>query len=345
MMTQFWLFAGVLTLLALAFLLLPILLARKPAEAEASPSPSAAVSEKSQTGVSVYRAHLAELQSDLAEGNISQEQFDKAHLDLQRNLLEMSGSPQESPRTTKASWRWPTAVASLLLLPVAAYFIYEDQGAGMAGMVPASAPAMAGQTGGISMPDLDAAIKALSARLENNPHDTEGWIMLGRSFLFLGEIRSAAGAFAQAIRYGAGDDPETLLTYADLIGSLDNGNLSLRARPFIERAVALAPESATALWMAGMAAFQNAEYPEAETYWSQLNGRFAPGSEEDVLIQRSLQELNLRLSATEAESRARLSGDSGSVISGDDIGSDTPDVDADSGNTTDQRFPEASVQE
>lgn len=288
-MTVFWILAAVLTLAALLFLFLPLFGARAPRVPVSS--------EDMDARVSVYQSQLAELEADRDAGTISEDQFNTARVDLQRNLLE-TAEPALAGRTTHGgrSFRWPAAAASLVVIPVLAVFIYQGYGAGEAGVNPQALAAQQAQGPGMTDQDgIEAAVMALSARLEQNPDDPEGWALLGRSFLFLDQPRAAAGAYAQALRHGGDRDPDILVTYADLLGSLDGGNLNARAIPFVERALEIEPDHANALWLAGLAAFRAADYETTKVHWERLEEQLAPGSEEGQLIRNNLAEVRSRL--------------------------------------------------
>jgi len=286
-MTLFWILAAVLTLAALLFLFLPLFGARAPKVTVSS--------EDMDARVSVYRSQLAELEADRDAGTISEDQFNTARVDLQRSLLETSET-QAAGRTggSSRSMRWPAAIASLLVVPVLAVLIYQEYGTGEAGLNPqarAAQPAAGPQMDG----GIEAAVIALSARLEANPDDPQGWALLGRSFMFLDQPRAAAGAYAQALRYGGDGDPDILVTYADLLGSLDGGNLSARAMPFVNRALEIEPDHTNALWLAGLAAFRASDYETTKVHWERLEQQFAPGTEEALVIRSNLEEVRARL--------------------------------------------------
>ncbi|AHF00029.1 c-type cytochrome biogenesis protein CcmI [Thioalkalivibrio paradoxus] len=303
-MTVFWSIAAVLTAVSLLFLFVPMLRAR------AVPQSEPVSNEGSAAAVDVYRAQLAELEADREAGTISEAQYTTARLDLQRSLLEMSEAREAAgSRRLPGSWRWPTGIASLVVVPVLAVLIYQGYGSGAAGLDPQlSAPQQtAGAEPGMDG-SIEAAVQALSARLEANPVDPEGWALLGRSLLFLEQPRAAAGAYAQAIRHGGNEDPDILTSYADLLGSLDGGNLAARAKPFIDQALAIEPNHVNGLWLAGLAAFRSSEYPEAQEYWERLASQFEPGSEEAGIIRSNLDEVEERLRDGAAESPSASAG-------------------------------------
>ncbi len=214
-------------------------------------------------------------------------------MDLQRSLLEANEGHSSAPTSARTgSWHWPAGVVSLLTLPVLAVLIYQGLGAGAAGLDPQARVPQAQTSENLG---IESAIQALYARLEANPEDPGSWALLGRSLMFLDQPREAAGAYAQAIRYGGGEDPDILVSYADLLGTLDNGNLASRARPFIERALEIDTDHINGRWLAGLAAFQAADFRTAQGHWQTLLTLFDPNSEEAQIIRTNLDEVADRL--------------------------------------------------
>ena len=61
-----------------------------------------------------------------------------------------------------------------------------------------------------SAPSMDEAIRRLETRLAGEPNDPEGWVLLGRSYTFLGRDADAQHAFEQARTHGyEGEIPAT----------------------------------------------------------------------------------------------------------------------------------------
>lgn len=331
-MMVFSILAVLLLLMAAAFVLTPLFYRRTSSSAGRgsasvhvpdAPAMSAGQSDLLRARADVLRSQLKDLDTDLENGTLSREQYDLARLDLQRSFLEGSAEAEPaaaSHHPTAPSDTAPTttdpanagtrrrrhavaAVLVVLILPLVALPTYWLEGTGPMGWQAAApaepTPASAGnRIPGMGI-DIEQAVRSLSERLEAQPEDPEGWAMLGRSLVVLDQPRAAAGAYAQAIRYGGGSNPDLLITYANLLGSLD-GTLNQRAKSIIERALALAPENPNALWLAGMAAFQAEEYAAAKVFWAQLERLLPPGSEEAQLMRSNLVEVEMRLLASDS---------------------------------------------
>lgn len=112
---------------------------------------------------------------------------------------------------------WP-ALAVCALLPLAALAIYAAVGSPqLAATAPAAATeqvapahangAMDGQTTGGSLTD---AVQRLTAKLEKNPQDADGWRLLAQSYDFMGQTAEAAAARARADQAAAGKKVEPM---------------------------------------------------------------------------------------------------------------------------------------
>ena len=80
-MTLFWLAAGLLLLIALAYLLLPIVRGRRAQTEE----------DRTALNVSLYQERLAELQAQYDAGTLSAEQLEAGKAEAGRELLEDTG--------------------------------------------------------------------------------------------------------------------------------------------------------------------------------------------------------------------------------------------------------------
>jgi cytochrome c-type biogenesis protein CcmH len=247
------------------------------------------------TGLSIYRSQLAELDADRQTGVISEAQYNAARVDLQRSLLEMSGN--EGARAARGrSWRWPAGIALLTLLPVLAVLIYQGLGAGpMALESPQRSTAQA-EPGG-APPDLEMITATLRARLEQSPDDPVGWALLGRVYHAQGQTRAAVQAYAQSLEYGGNHDADILIDYADVLGTLQNGSLEGRPRDLIRRGLEIEPDHVTGLWLAGTAAYRAGDYAGARAHWQRLAGQLPPQSETGAIIRANLAEVEARIAA------------------------------------------------
>lgn len=115
-MTLFWLAAGLLLLIALAYLLLPIVRGRRAQTEE----------DRTALNVSLYQERLAELQAQYDAGTLSAEQLEAGKAEAGRELLEDTGV-EERLQSNPLGRGLPLVMA--LLMPVLGYALYLHWGA------------------------------------------------------------------------------------------------------------------------------------------------------------------------------------------------------------------------
>jgi len=116
---------------------------------------------------------------------------------------------------------------------------------------------------------IQANVSKLAKRLEENPNDAQGWVMLGRSYTMMERYADAAAAYGRATALKP-SDASLWTDYAEAL-ALSNGQ-RLEGKPMeaINRALQLDPSNEQALAFAGEAAFQAADYKKAIEYWQKL---------------------------------------------------------------------------
>ncbi len=279
-MILFWLICAALVAIALAFVL-PPLLQRAGAETPGDGTWGGTRGDetqgegKSDANLDVYRDQLSELATDLQNGIISPEQYQQDRDSIERRLLEdvpaeeaVAPSPKKQMKEAVGD-RGP-AYALAIGIPVVALALYLQIGTrgALSGVPIASAPpAAAGPGSGQMSPQaIEANVAALAKRLEQSPEDTQGWIMLGRSYISLEKYGEASNAYAKAAALKP-DDADLLGDYAFAL-AMANGR-QLQGQPFelIKKALQLEPKNLKALDLAGSAEFQAKNYKQAVDYW------------------------------------------------------------------------------
>ncbi|HUN25977.1 MAG TPA: hypothetical protein VMU67_06670 [Steroidobacteraceae bacterium] len=115
-----------------------------------------------------------------------------------------------------------------------------------------------------------AMVANLARRLQHDPSDLEGWLMLGRSYMALEQTELATLAFQRADRLAGGKSAEALLGLAEALSVDDESELSGRAGRLIEQALVLAPHSPKALFLGAAAALHRSDLPLARQRFAAL---------------------------------------------------------------------------
>ena len=108
-----------------------------------------------------------------------------------------------------------------------------------------------------------AMVGRLARRLEHQPNDLDGWLMLGRSYAALQQTPLAIRAYERADRLAGGKSAEALIGLAEALSEQDESALGGRAGDLIERALVLSPQSPKALFLGAAAALHRGELPLA----------------------------------------------------------------------------------
>jgi cytochrome c-type biogenesis protein CcmH len=275
-MTAFVLVAALLTLAALAFVLWPLLRAR----------PRAPVSPR-QANLSVYRDQFAELERDLKLGVLDASQYESAHSELERRVLEEVGEQPAQDRTSPvpASSRL-AALAIGLAVPIVAGLLYWRLGTPDALSPPKPA---ALDPGAITAEQFEAMTQKLADRMAANPEDAGGWLMLGRAYKALGRFPEAVKALTEADRRKPGN-ADILVDLAEATALAQGQDLDGKPRKLLERALAIDPDNAKALTLAGTAAFARKDYRAAIAYWDRLRKQVPAESELGQALARGIEE-------------------------------------------------------
>jgi cytochrome c-type biogenesis protein CcmH len=134
---------------------------------------------------------------------------------------------------------------------------------------PAQSEAAAGE------PDIAAMVAKLEKRLQDQPNDLTGWLMLGRSYLALNRLDDAVVAYDHAYRL----DSKNVIAAVGLgeaMGLQAGGEITPRAAQLFEEALALAPADPKALLYGGFAAAVRGDRALARTRWQTLKNLNPP---------------------------------------------------------------------
>ncbi|MBM3392671.1 MAG: c-type cytochrome biogenesis protein CcmI [Betaproteobacteria bacterium] len=260
-MTGFLIAAALLVAFTLLFLLVP-LLRRRAEGAEAS---------RAAINAGIYRDQLAELERDFAAGGLSPADYEESRRELQRRLIEDAGAGETAgPRAQPAR---KSAVLIGLALPMGAALIYFALG-----NIPALSPQSA-QAPKVTAQQIEEMVAKLAARMEQNPDDTKGWLMLARSYKAMERYEEATRAFGKAEK-AVNEDPHLLSEYAEAMALATGGSLRGRPSELLARALKLDPNFPDALVLAGTAAFEREDYAMAVVLWERLIKQLPPDSED-----------------------------------------------------------------
>lgn len=265
-MTAFFIGAALLLLTTLAFLLPPLL--RKESDAGIDV-------QRDQVNLTVLRDQLRELEKDLATGLIEREAYDSARRDLEQRVVEEVQPAATGPASVrKRPW---SALAVGLLVPGLAIAMYLSVGEPNA-LDPTQQIAQNEGAHDVTPEQVEGMVQALAQRLQNDPDNIEGWVMLARSYNALGRYPQASDAYARVIQL-VPNDAGLLADYADTYAMANGRSLQGEAERLVDRALQLDPRNVKALALAGSAAFERGAYADAAARWQRILALVPPESD------------------------------------------------------------------
>jgi len=247
-MIDFWLAAGLLLLVALGFLLIPVLRGRRLQSEE----------DRTALNVALYQERVAELQGQQEEGVLSGAQMDTGRAEAARELLSDTegAGPERVSRLGK-----PLPLLAALLVPVLGFALYMHFGASDKVEL----------TREFSQPP--GSLVEMTSRLERavkaQPDSAEGIYFLARTYMAQDRPADAAAMFERAANL-AGRQPELLGQWAQALYFAGNKHWSPQIQALSDEALKLDPKEVTSLGLKGIAAFEGQRYQEAVDYWKRL---------------------------------------------------------------------------
>jgi cytochrome c-type biogenesis protein CcmH len=270
-----------LVVIALVFALPPFLRPPRPAPG----------TDRREANLDLYREQSADLDRDLAAGNVSREQYERDRQELSRRMLEDVRPDAEPGATTGTGTmaRLAPGIAIAAVFPIAAVLIYAQIGApgALDPAVRSAAPAHAGRE--FTPEQVEELVAKLAQRMEQEPDKLEGWVLLGRTYSAMGRFPEAAKALQRSLQLQP-DEPDLLADYADVLAMTNGQTLEGEPTRLLERALALDPEHQKSLALAGTAAYARADYARAVAYWERLLKTLPADSEDLRSIQASIDE-------------------------------------------------------
>ncbi len=266
-MIAFVAITAVMVAAALAWVLLPLLRGASPGGIE-----------REASNVAILRDQLAELDVDLANGTIPRGQYEQARRELEARVLDESTTSGEATRAPSSAGAWTAAIVAASL-PIAALLLYVSLGNFDAFSPLAARPSATanGAEHDITPQQIEEIATKLAARLEKEPDNAEGWMVLARTYYAMNRHADAARAFERAVALNP-DNAELLADYADALGAAQGGTLAGKPLELVQRALKIDPTQWKALALAGTVAFDRKDYAQAVAYWERMKATVPPGS-------------------------------------------------------------------
>ncbi len=263
----FWMLIGLLTALSLLVLLRPLMT-----------TPRKAPANTAESDLAVYKDQLKEIERDLNAGNLRESQADTARIEIQRRILNTSQEQSSSTKGTPLSSSAIKMVIGLLTVtfPLAGIILYLELGQpGVPSMplaernIAAERSSIAQQQNASRNEEMMGLAQKLEERLNNDPTNLEGWMLLGSTYVEIGAYSKAESAFRQAME----NTPPSAMVYgavAEMIVAKAEGQVTSEALSLFQKSLALDPNDPRGLFYSGLALSQAGENDNALKLWLKL---------------------------------------------------------------------------
>ena len=275
-MIDFWLAAGLLLLVALSFLLIPVLRGRRAQREE----------DRTALNVALYQERVAELQAQREEGVLTEEQFETGRAEAARELL--ADTEGVAPGRVSSLGKAIPLLAAVMV-PVLGLGLYLHFGSSDKVEL----------TREFSQPP--QSLEEMVARLERaaaaQPDSAEGLYFLGRAYMAQNRPADAARVFERAANL-AGRQPELLGQWAQAQYFADDKKWSDKIQALTDEALKADPKEVTSLGLLGIAAFEDQRFEQAIGYWQRLMTELPEGDASRAALEGGIAKAREQLQAS-----------------------------------------------
>jgi cytochrome c-type biogenesis protein CcmH len=229
---------------------------------------------RSSRELAIYRDQLAELQREVEAGRISPPEAKAAETEIQRKMLAAAKSmdPAEAGAATPRNAARAAALALVsTVVPVGALAVYLWIGSPSETSHPFDpARAAAHAQAEARARDMAALVDNLAKRLEQEPDNLEGWLILAKSYAALQRNAEAADAFRRVYEL-SGKGAAYAADYGEALVATADAAVTAEAKVLFEQALQADPSEPRARFYLGLAKAQAGRPREAIAMWRSLD--------------------------------------------------------------------------
>jgi cytochrome c-type biogenesis protein CcmH len=244
----------------------------------------------------VYRDQILDLDREHDSGHISDEEWQQSRDELSMRLLEDTSAADDPVAKTEKPAVW-TAVVLAVALPISAMGFYM-----WVGEPEALNPMALKSPDQVDQKDLAKLAETLADKLQSQPENLQGWVMLGRTYRTLENFDASIKAYDAALKLSADDDLQ--LERIEVIAMQRQGNFDGEPWRVIRDILQKDPQHYGALLTAGSASYAERKYADALKYWEQArkpleaNHPDLPGLENAIATVRETMGLPAKAAST-----------------------------------------------
>lgn len=304
MTMEFYLVATLLILVAIAFVLMPLL------RRDIASSQDQLVARK-LSNVANYQAEKEDIQNQLSAGDIDQQQADILLSELDQSLVEDSRDDNVVTGKSELGLWW---LAPIVIIPLMTLGVYQYKG-GLDEIVlqdkllslkaPESLEEQRTQ-----LQSLHADIQAVAAR--HGAKKPDYLVLAGQTAMNLQDYAAAEDNYA-ALAKTYPDDAEVIAYWAQAAFLASDRQMTPRIEGLTQRALALDEKNTTALGLVGIAAFESQDYARAVESWGKIVQNMPANSPDAAVIMQGINSA-IAMAAERGETLSLPEVDRGPVI-------------------------------
>jgi cytochrome c-type biogenesis protein CcmH len=289
-MTSFLISAFLLLVLVLVLLLRPFIF---PPKVEAT--------SRRQMNAAIYREELDKLELERVAGSINDADYEIAHAEMRQRLFQ--DTTEEDDRSVMGSSKITVLGLCIFITVLSAGFYFSLGDATRIAEKNTQQP--------MTQDGVEKMVAVFAAKMEQDPTNLQGWVMLARSYRILERNEEAAKAYERAGSF-IDSDPQLLVDYADVLASNANGSFAGKPLKLINQALKLDPNNLMALWLSGTASYAAGNYKAAVQTWEKLAQQLPPGTEDARSIEASITDARAK-GGLSSKASANTKGISGKI--------------------------------
>lgn len=264
-MMQLWLGIGLLLVLAVLFLLMPVIMGRR----------DATYQRKTQN-TRIYKERLAELEAEAEVAQWSSVELAELKDELGQTLLVDAETETEQSEILRKKWAIPLTLVLTIGLIASTLGLYDRWGA--QNDLAIKSILEQGREQDPEQADSKAMQQELGerlqAKLEKAPNDIDSRFMLARLLMNQGAYMAAAETYAKMVdilpEEAVADKALALANVAQALFFANNRVIDNQIEAVLNDALKLNPQERTALGLLGISAFNNGDYRKAIKHWQQV---------------------------------------------------------------------------
>ena len=255
---SFWIASGFVLLATLIAIILSIIRAR--------------ANSSDEYNATIYHDQLNEIERDINHGVLSPIDGEALKTEikkqLKRNTKIVLANAKHQSKQAGARAPITVAIAIVGIIPFTSYGLYSYLGSPGKPDLPFANRQFNPSVDAASA-EMDSLVKKLRERLDQNPNQLKGWILLGQSLVNLKRFNAASNAFKQALKI-APNRAEIAASTAETRFMAKDGKFDQEVRDYFKMAQRLNPEEHKALYYLGLDSFMAKKYASAIQYWVDL---------------------------------------------------------------------------